>query len=280
MHAYLGPEGLGMFHKIQAGEVKGPAEFYAAQRSVYVDFVPRSELEKPDRELLAALGHPQRARTPPMFRAIRPGFYPWFVTAEEAKVLQDGISAVSAVCSTVASGSAAELWDLDQEVHPLVTLDSLGNIDARVERVKVVSTPARPALPVRVEAETLRQLHESKHAVHGVVELDHIFCRGAVGTKHERKAIICVTMVVDAHTGLIYASEMDVPGTPPADAAAQAFLKAIRSTGVFPKEVRVRNEGFRDALLPLMESIHVALRVHRKLPALDEAYSALSAHLS
>ena len=280
MHAYLGPEGLRMFRKIQAGEVKGPSDFYAAQRSVYVDFVPRSELEKPDRELLAALGHPQRARTSPMFRAVRPGFYPWFVTAEEAKVLQDCISAVSAICSALASGSVAEFWDLDQEVHPLMTQVSPGNSDYRVERVKVLSTPSSPALQVRVEAETLRQLQESKRTVHGVMELDHKFCRGALGTKYERKAITCVALVVDADTGIIYASEIDTPGTPPADAIAQAFLKAVRTTGVFPREVRVRNEGFKDALLPLMQSIHVAIRVHRKLPALDDAYSALNAYLS
>jgi hypothetical protein len=68
-----------------------------------VEFVPRAELERQDRELLAGLGHSQGRGLPsPIFRAIRPGFHPWFVTEAEAMTLAECILAVIVVCSAVA----------------------------------------------------------------------------------------------------------------------------------------------------------------------------------
>jgi len=81
MHAYIGAEGLRQFRKIEAEEIADPDEFFASTHCVYVEFVPRSELLRQDRELLAALGHPKsKALASPIFRTMRPGFLPWFVT--------------------------------------------------------------------------------------------------------------------------------------------------------------------------------------------------------
>ena len=94
IYAYIGAEGLRQFRKVEAKEIADAGEFLASMHCVYVEFVPRAEMERQDRELLAALSHPQgRGLASPIFRAIRPGFHPWFVTEEEARMLAEIASA-------------------------------------------------------------------------------------------------------------------------------------------------------------------------------------------
>ena len=85
MHAYRGEEGLRLFRSIAAEDLTDPGEVLASTHCLSVEFVPRKELKRQDRDLLAALSHqPGRGLASPVFRVIRPGFHPWFVNAEEA----------------------------------------------------------------------------------------------------------------------------------------------------------------------------------------------------
>src|ERR1700722_12453577 len=75
VHAYIGSESYRLFRRVSAGEITGAGDFYAAQHSVYLEFVSAAELEAPDRKLLTVLRHPTRApKSSPIFRACRPGF--------------------------------------------------------------------------------------------------------------------------------------------------------------------------------------------------------------
>jgi len=57
LHVYIGPEGYRLFRRLHSGERMTPGEFFAAQRSVYVEFVRLGELTAADRVLLKAMGH-------------------------------------------------------------------------------------------------------------------------------------------------------------------------------------------------------------------------------
>src|SRR5215469_15335153 len=121
MHAYIGTESFRLFRKMEGEEITDAGEFFASQHSVYVEFLPRAELERQDRELLAELGHLQgRGLALPIFRAIRPGFHPWFVTEAEAMMLAECILAVIVVCSAVAGHEKATFWD-QTNTYPMVS---------------------------------------------------------------------------------------------------------------------------------------------------------------
>ena len=45
VHAYIGSESYRLFRRVSAGEVTGAGDFYAAQHSVYLEFVSAAELE-------------------------------------------------------------------------------------------------------------------------------------------------------------------------------------------------------------------------------------------
>lgn len=87
MHAYRGERGLSLLRKMANEEIE-PVEALSSMDCLYVEAVRQQELTRQDRKLLAACSHPRtRKMMAPIFRAIRPGFHPWFVNAEEALIV-------------------------------------------------------------------------------------------------------------------------------------------------------------------------------------------------
>ena len=275
IHAYIGTESLRLFRKMEAEEITDAGEFFASQHSVYVEFVPKAELERQDRELLAALGHPQgRGVASPIFRTIRPGFHPWFVTEEEARTLAECIRAVIVVCAAVASQKSVKFWEL-ADTYPMVSRVEGAEPRYQVDLVKSI-LPTEPPIPTaRLEEEILRPLRSQDYAVRGVMELDHILSGAAIGKKGERRACASIALAVDADSGMVLAPEATDSSVAAGDALARVFLKAIQTSRTLPKEVRVRSPRLKDCLAPLMESFGVAVRVANRLPAADEARSHL-----
>jgi hypothetical protein len=275
MHAYIGPESYRLHCDIQAHGIMEPGEFFARQRSVYVEIVPRKELERQDRELLAWLHHPQgRGMASPIFRACRPGFHPWFVNAEEARSLAACIRATIEICSAVDGGKGQKFWQRDG-VFPLVVEEKKGASRYRIDLVKA-ELPEEPALPIaRADQEKVAQLHNRDYPVRGVMELDLILSGAPIGMKNERKSCASFALAVDAKTGIVYAPGVTNSSVPPGDALAKVFIDAVQSCRAFPQEVRVRTQRLKNCLAPFMESFGVAIRVSPKLPAA----TAAGAHL-
>jgi hypothetical protein len=147
MHAYIGTEGLRQFRKIEAEESADPGEFLASMHCVYVEFVPRAELQRQDRELLAALGHPRsRGLVSPIFRTMRPGFLPWFVAEDEARMLAECIRSVIVVCTTVANQDSVKFWDR-ADFYPIVTRMEGAEPRFRVEMIQSILPPSLLLLP-------------------------------------------------------------------------------------------------------------------------------------
>ena len=161
MHAYIGAEGLRTFRKLEAEELADPGEFFATTRSVYVEFVPRAKLESQDRKLLATLCHPQgRGNASPIFRAMRPGFHPWFVTADEARMLAECIRAVVVVCTAVARGKKVNFWT-EVETYPMVTWVEDPGTGYQINLIKVTLPPEPPTPPpVYLDEAVLNRLRD------------------------------------------------------------------------------------------------------------------------
>ena len=140
-----------------------------------VEFVPRRELKRQDRELLAALGHPQgRGLASPIFRVIRPGFHPWFVNAEEARILAECIRSVVVVCAAIANQKDANFWDSD-DTYPVVTRADIAEPRYIIDLFKPV-LPAQPFVAsVNLPEELLRPLRRRDYAVRGAMELEYVF---------------------------------------------------------------------------------------------------------
>jgi hypothetical protein len=201
MHAYIGAEGLPTFRKVETEEIAAPAEFFATMRSVYVEFVPRAELELQDRKLLASLCHPRGdGQASPIFRAIRPGFHPWFVTADEARMLTECIRAVVVVCTAISSHTKVQLWN-EAETYPMVTWVEDTEPRYQIDLVKLTLPPDPPISPVNLDEEAVRRLCDKNYPVRGEMELDYIFSGVPVGKKNERKLCASIAVAADADSG-------------------------------------------------------------------------------
>jgi hypothetical protein len=275
MHAYIGTQSLRLFRRMEAEEITDAGEFFASQHSVYVEFVPRAELERQDRELLAGLGHSRgRGLASPIFRAIRPGFHPWFVTEAEAITLAECILAVIVVCSAVAGHERATFW-VQADTYPMVSPVEGAEPRYRIDLVKSILPAEPPVCPVRLEETALRQVLCQDYALRGVIELDHILAGTPIGKKNERKACASIALAVDAESGIVYAPEATDSRVAAGDALARVFLKAVQASRTLPKEVHVRSQRLKDCLAPIMEPLGVAIRVTSRLPAMEEARSHL-----
>jgi len=280
MHAYIGPESYRLYCDIQAGRIAEPGEFFSRQRSVYVEFVPRRELERQDRELLARLHHPQgRGMLSPIFRACRPGSYPWFVNAEEAQTLAQCIRATIEICNAVSGGRGEKFWKRDG-VLPLVIEEQKDAPQYRIDLVKAELPDEPPLPPAQASQEKLAQLRSRDYPVRGVLELDHILSGAPIGKKNERKSCASFALAVDAKSGIVYAPNATDSRVPPGDSLASVFIDAVQVSRAFPQEVRVRTQRLSNCLAPFLESFGVAVRVSPRLPAADEARAHLLSFLS
>jgi hypothetical protein len=275
MHAYIGTEGLRQFRKMEAGENADPGEFFASTHCVYVEFVRKAELLRQDRALLAVLEHPQgRGLASPIFRTMRPGFLPWFVTENEARTLAECIRGVIVVCAAIACQESVKFWEL-ADTYPMVTRAEGVEPRYHVEMFHSVLPPEPPVVPVRLAKETLSAVRAQDYAVRGVMELDITYSGAAIGKKGERNACASIAIAVDAESGMVLAPEIAESSIPAGDTLAKVFLQAIQASRTLPKEVRVRSQKLKKCLAPLMESFGVTVSVASRLPASDEARSHL-----
>ncbi len=281
VQAYIGAEGYRLFRRVAAGEVAGAGEFYEAQHSVYVEFVLTEELDARDRKLLRALDHPRAAKGAPVFRACRPGYFPWYVTEQEARMLEECLRAVIVTCQAVTQQAGKTLWKRPY-TYPMVSRldDQVGKPTYRIELVEA-TLPKEPPLPrAQLGPEELRRLHKQDYAIRGVLELDHFSSGAQVGNKNERKGCVGVAMAVDSETGFVFPPEMAPPGSSIANALGMAIVRAAEVRRAIPREVRVSQRKYKDCLDPISEVGGFPINVVRSLPALAEARESMLSMLT
>jgi hypothetical protein len=276
MHAYIGNESYRLFRKIAAGEIAGPGEFFESQQSVYVEFVPREDLEVQDRKLLTAMGHPLRkADVAPVFRAVRPRYHPWYVTEQEARTLAECVRAVTAVCSLASREPDLNYWD-QENIYPVVS-QMEGEHDQPQYRVELeeVALPSEPQLSLGRVEEHLRRLRNQDYALRGVIELDYFLSGAMIGKKNERKSFMRVALAVDANTGIVFPPELGAPEISTGDMLAMAMIKAVEAGRALPTIVRVQDQRFKDCLEPISKACGFSIKMVRSLPALASARASL-----
>ena len=277
LHAYLGPEGYHFFKRLQSGDTMTVGEFFGAQRNVYVEFVRLKELTASDRELLKAIGHPlKRGTLAPIFRSIRPGYHPWYVTEGEARILAECQRALITISDLALANPDAGYWDTEG-VYPLVSRraeEGKGH-EYQLRPVKAPAvTPPAYELPTLDEAR-IQRIRDRKLPSRGVVEVDHFYGAGMVGKENERKACFRMGLAIDAESGYAYPPEAALPATCTGDVLARVVLQAIESAGALPREVHVRDGEHRVLLDPLAQALGFSVSVMKSLPALDFAKSQL-----
>src|SRR5260370_26581454 len=152
VQVYIGARSYFWSQKMHAGELTTVGEFFAHQYSVYVDFSDLAGLNPPDRQLARIMRHPlSRNTVAPIFRTIRPGYHPWYVTETEARILPAGLEAAMVVCELLEKNEDTDFWKVENS-YPFVALEgesgSLNEFSVRLMESprEAVAFPTMPKL--------------------------------------------------------------------------------------------------------------------------------------
>lgn len=273
LHAYIGGDSYRYFRKMAAGRPISIGEFYGSLRGVYVEFVGLSELTPPDRELVRVFGHPRkRGLKVPIFRALRPGYHPWYPTENEGLVLAECLGAVMSLCERIFKSDAQDYWK-DAGVFPLmVPAQEGGNGEGyTVEMVKVSAPPATTPEAAPLDQGRIGEIRDRTYPVHGVFEVDHFYGGGMIGKKDERKACVRVGLVADADSGMLFPPELGMPERATSDIITTVVLSAIETAQRLPREIHVDQHQLKMFLEPLAAELGIIVRPVKRLPTLQEA---------
>ena len=273
LFAYIGPEGYRLFKRLHSGEKLTAGEIFAAQRSVYVEFVRLGELTAADRGLLKIMGHPlKRGTLAPIFRSIRPGHHPWYVTEGEARTLADCQRALIAICDIRKAEPALDFWE-KEGVYPLVSRRAEEGNDAKYE-IHLVDAPSF-SLPIpnfaTLDEARIHRIRDSGYPFQGVLEVDHFYGARMIGEKNQRKSCLRMGLAIDAQSGFAYPPEVSSPEPSTGDVLMRVILRAIESARALPREVHVRGGEFKLLLEPMAQALGFSVKVMKSLPALDFA---------
>ena len=277
IQVYIGPSSYFWFRKVHEGQPVTAADFYAYQHSIFVQYLPIREVDSPDRDLLQVMHHPlAKGTVAPVFRTIRPGYYPWFVTENESQILATALECVLSVCDLMDKDPDLDLWDLP-DVYPLVTLGEA--VDRRRKYiVGEVKAPLRSLTmpePVAPDAKRIQAIIDRKLPSGLALEVDHFYTPGMIGEKHSRKACVRVALAIEAKSALALAPEVGPPDLSTGEILQRVILSAIEASGAIPSKIYVRDREYKALLAPVARALGFEITVKKSLPALDFAKSEM-----
>jgi hypothetical protein len=242
-----------------------------------VSFEDRDQLENRDRKVSKELGFKFRGRKEwPMFRSYRPGFFPWFLEAEEARSLAEALDQLLEVAPRFREDRS--LLTPDDESYLVRVAHQKGG--ARVWEDTVMEVPPPEPVSIQIEMdpaalESLESLPQSGHEF----EMDlFMFPTPIQGERGARPVFPYMLLTVDAGSGMVLGTELLEP-VPSLEAmwgsVPLAVARQLAGSGLRPEQVTVGSELLFGLLQPLAESSRFELKRSPFLPALHEAREAL-----
>jgi len=279
LQAYIGSESYRMHRRMQAGEPLVPQDFFSAMTGAGVEFVMPSELTKPDKELLQALGNPvKRGARVPVFRAFRPGCQPWYVTGPEAITLMACVEATTAMFLEYLKHPDTSYWS-EPDFYPFMVPSNAEKRGYEIKKVNVPVPPAPVPVPGVLDEARVKRLREKDYVLKGAFEADHFHSSIIMAEKNARPAFAHIALVSAATSGFAFPPEIGDSSRSPGDVLASAVLNAIETVKFLPAELRVKSSEAKTLLEPLASQLGITLRVVKLLPAIESLKHHLLAYM-
>lgn len=269
---YLGSEGLYAFQDLEEAESLFSPESLLEIPQLQVSFEDRDELQEQDRKTIKALGLKFRGQNAwPLFRSYRPGLFPWFLEAEEARFLTYALQQLQDVARRFREDPALLEPASDESYLVRVAHRQDGTLVWEDRSVEV--PPPEPApISIYLDVQTLESL-KGMPSSQQVVEMDFFMLPVPIQEDKTRRPFFpYMLLAVDAQGGMILGNEMLQPepsreamwGSIPMQVAQQ-----LAPLGRVPKKIAVGSELLFQLLEPLAESLGFQLTQSDDLPRLD-----------
>ncbi len=270
---YLGSKGLSGFMAMQNAGPNISPEMVLEVPQLQASFESRDDLEKEDREVMKQLGLKYRgANNWPMFRSYRPGFFPWMINADEARLLTLALQQLLDV--------APRLRQNPGMIHQAGSANFLIR-KARQESGRFVwedhfeplPPPAPTEIPIPIEKHHLDAL-EGARIIENVLQVDLFMLPMPTREKGERPYFPYQLLIVDKDSGYILHQDL-FPPEPTLEAMwGQVIVRMVEFFGaqkVIPGQIEISSDLLMQLFQPLTKELDIKLKQKKKLPALERA---------
>ena len=275
---YLGAEGLYRFWAFEKVAPTAPPEALLELPHLQASFEDRSALSDRDRAVIKELGLKFRGRQAwPLFRSYRPGFFPWYLEAPEARFLRHVLEQTMDVAPRFKEDPAL-LATPDENSYLVRVPREEGGALAWEDRVVAVPPPEPETIPIRLDAKVLEQVRRLSRTLQAL-EVDLYMLQTLVGERGARPYTPYMLLVVDSASGFILGSEL-LTADPNLSAMLGSIplrlLAVIARFGALPGEIRVRSPLLLQLLQPVAERVGVEVVRTRAMPSLAAARRSLT----
>lgn len=277
LNGYLGLEGLDSYFRLSSsGErIVDQVEAFLYQKSITVTFENRNRLEREDREVIKRLGLNFRGENKwPLFRSYRPGYFPWFLTDEEAKFLK--------IILRQAKEVALNFRETGHLLNPpsrdccLVRIpeEKDGNIIWRDKWQKIPPPPKLQLKTIPLDETRLIKIKKTYLKKKGIWEVDFFYTYPPIKEGEEKPYLPIIFLYVDNKSGLIIKGDLSSHSDYQSK-FQKSFLDLIEDKKLLPQELRVKREEVFRLLEPITSCLEIPLVKVRSLIALEKAQMAL-----
>ena len=274
---YLGAKGLYGFWDFQDEGLEAEPFALFEIPQLQVSFENRENLEKQDRDLIKRLGLKFRgSQNYPLFRSIRPGFMPWFITSEEARFLIYAIEQTLLVAPQVRENPNILIDESDTENEVClvrVADEKNGKINWRDEMREIPPLDEQEFI-VKVPQALVDELKAFPQAENFILEIDLFYAPTPVGEKGKRPYIPKMLMLADGQNGMILGFQLIQPKEDELEnytEISQHLFKELQKLNARPQEISVASDALFDLLKGLNQQLNIKLRQTDDLRAIEAA---------
>ncbi|HST52297.1 MAG TPA: hypothetical protein VLJ61_09845 [Pyrinomonadaceae bacterium] len=278
---YMGAEGLyGILDFASQETITNPEQLLDIPQ-LQASFEDRDTLDKQDRELIKRLGLKFRgAGAWPMFRSYRPGFMPWFVTAEETRFLAHALEQTLEVAPRVKNEPGILQPENDNGHGEIYLVRVPRRVDDGLvweDKLMRVPPPEGESVRATLDADVLtllRQLPQRQIEI----EVDLFSLPAGMAERGERPYRPYMLMMAEPSSGMIVGVELLKPDPSLAEMHGQIPSKLaewLSKAGVVPGRITARSGLVLDLIEPLAETLNIELYQADELPGIDAAANSM-----
>jgi hypothetical protein len=280
---YLGEEALRGWFDFNSALILHPELPDAARLlleipHLHVSFSDSGGLEKRDRDLLKGLGL-KFTGLRPLFRSSRPGYWPWFITREEARLMVHILSQTINVAGRLLENPNIFFLERDDTTISLLVRvpHSRGSELIWEDRIQKIPLRKPELIASAIEPAALKKLKQITQ-VDLEIELDLFMGPGAVGKRSERPLAVFNLLLGDHQSGFICGVK-----TMTAEHGLGAMYSGLPNQvahlllemQLVSKRLRIRSEKLLTLMAPLASELNIELLHVDELPAIEEAANFL-----
>lgn len=264
---YIGEEGYESLLETMSGAV-GAEELVFSQRSLLASFSDREELEADDLQLLKDAGLSFRGKKQwPLFRSFLPGYYPWSIDEEEARLLIEVIGQTKAVLKKVKAGMKVQAAK-DHRSFFGRRVNGAGEWQDDKFIIDIPANPKEKAAAELMVPETEIARLKKKKAADMKAEYGLFFINQPIQDEPEERPYFPLAAVaLDQASGLVLHQHID-GRKGKAEIAQQGLLNFIGDYGKMLETLAVTEDTER-LIRPLADRLAMRVEVKQQLPELE-----------